>query len=167
MIHHVGYVVDDLASGVRDAVATLGTGPFFAIEHVAFDAVTFEDGPAEYDHSSAFGAWGPLFVELTVVHDAQPQGLRDALVAPGGGTGHVAWLAHDLEAETARLQGLGCRRFHTGRSGPVSAAWFHGGPLLGHPIEVLQSAPQLLGFYAMMRAAAEGWDGTDPLRSAP
>jgi catechol 2,3-dioxygenase-like lactoylglutathione lyase family enzyme len=163
-IHHVGYVVDDLAEGVDRAVATLGAGPFFAIEHLTFDEVTFAGGPAVYDHSSAFGAWGPLLVELTVVHDAQPAGLADALVAPGGGIGHVAWLADDLDAEVARLTALGCEPFHTGRTGPASAVWLHGGPLLAHPIEVLQRADQLLGFYAMLRDAAEGWDGRDPLR---
>jgi len=37
-------------------------------------------------------------------------------------------------------------------------------PLLGHPIEVLQSRDELLGFYDMVRRASEGWDGTDPYR---
>ena len=32
---------------------------------------------------------------------------RAALTPPGGGIGHVAWLADDLEAETARLQAAG------------------------------------------------------------
>lgn len=43
--------------------------------------------------------------------------------------------------------------------------WFDGSELLGHHVEVLQSAPPLLGFYASVRAAAEGWDRvTDPIR---
>ena len=80
-----------------------------------------------YDHSSAFGQWGPLFVELTQVHDAQPAGLRDSLVAPGGGVGHVAWLADSLEDEVARLRHAGITPFHAGRTGPASAVWFDGG----------------------------------------
>jgi catechol 2,3-dioxygenase-like lactoylglutathione lyase family enzyme len=163
-LHHVGYVVDDLAAGVARFTAATGAGPFFAMAHLVFDEVTYDDAPALYDHSSAFGQWGPVLVELTVVHVAQPAGLRDALTAPGAGLGHVAWLADDLEGETARLQAAGLRRFHTGRSGPVSAAWFDGGPLLGHPVEVLQRCEQILGFYAMVRAAAQDWDGTQPLR---
>jgi catechol 2,3-dioxygenase-like lactoylglutathione lyase family enzyme len=163
-LHHVGYVVDGLAAGVERFTAATGAGPFFAMEHLVFDEVTYDDTPALYDHSSAFGQWGPVLIELTVVHDAQPAGLREALTAPGAGIGHVAWLADDLAAETARLQGAGLRRFHTGRSGPVSAAWFDGGPLLGHPVEVLQRCEEILGFYAMVRAAARDWDGTQPLR---
>jgi catechol 2,3-dioxygenase-like lactoylglutathione lyase family enzyme len=163
-LHHLGYVVHDLPAAVERFSTTTGAGPFFAMEHLAFDEVTYAGAPAVYDHSSAFGRWGDVLVELTVVHDAQPAGLRDALTAPGGGRGHVAWLADDLEAETARLTGAGLPCFHTGRSGPVSAAWFDGGPLLGHPVEVLQRCPEIMGFYAMVRAAAQDWDGTQPLR---
>jgi hypothetical protein len=166
VIHHVGYVVEGLRLGVERFARDFGAGPFFAMEHIAFDEVTYEDGPAVYDHSSAFGVWGPILVELTQVHDAQPPGLAQALTPPAAGVGHVGFLADDLEAETARLQAAGLHRFHTGRTGPVSAAWFHGPPF-GHPVEVLQRSEPLLGFYAMLRAAADGWDGTEPFRRAP
>ena len=162
--HHLGYVVADLHRDVPRFAAATGAGPFYAMEHIQFEEVTYAGEPAAYDHSSAFGQWGPVIVELTEVHDVQPAGLRDALASPGAGVGHVAWLADSLEDETARLEQGGYRAFHTGRTGPVSAAWFHGGPLLGHPIEVLQRRDELLRFYAMVREAAAGWDGLDPLR---
>jgi catechol 2,3-dioxygenase-like lactoylglutathione lyase family enzyme len=164
VIHHVGYVVDDLRSGVQRFVAGTDAGPFYAMEHIAFDEATYEGEPAVYDHSSAFGAWGPVLVELTQVHDAQPEGLRSALTAAGAGIGHVAWLADDLEAETARLDAAGLRPFHTGRAGPASAVWFDGGPIFGHPVEVLQRRAEILRFYEMVRDAAEGWDGSDSFR---
>lgn len=163
-IHHVGYVVEDLAAGADHFARTFGAGPFFGMEHLVFDEVTFAGEPALYDHSSAFGAWGPLIVELTVVHDAQPAGLCDALVSAGGGVGHVAWLVDSLAAEVDRLAALGLTRFHTGQTGPASAVWLRGDPLLGHPVEVLERRDELLGFYAMVRGAASGWDGSDPLR---
>ena len=163
-IHHVGYVVASLERDVPRFAAAFGAGPFFAMEHIAFDEVTYRGAPAVYDHSSAFGRWGEIIVELTEVHDAQPAGLRDALTAPGAGIGHVAWLAESLPAETERLRAAGLKPFHTGRTGPASAVWFDGGPLFGHPVEVLERREELLGFYAMVRSAAEGWDGSDPLR---
>jgi catechol 2,3-dioxygenase-like lactoylglutathione lyase family enzyme len=163
-VHHIGYVVDDLQAGVKAFSAQVGAGPFFGMEHLEFDEVTFRGEPALYDHSSAFGRWGDILVELTQVHAAQPDGLRDALVVPGGGVGHVAWLAESLSDEVARLEAAGLVAFHTGITGPASAVWFHGGPLIGHPIEVLQQRPEILGFYEMVRAAADGWDGSEPLR---
>ena len=69
-IHHLGYVVEDLHRDVPRFAAATGAGPFFAMEHIPFDEVTYRGEPAVYDHSSAFGAWGPLIVELTQVHEA-------------------------------------------------------------------------------------------------
>jgi hypothetical protein len=163
-IHHFGYVVEDLRRDVPRFATATGAGPFFAIEHIPFDDVSYQGQPAVYDHSSAFGAWGPMIVELTQVHDVQPVGLRDSLVAPGGGVGHVAWLAESLEDEVARLRGLGFTPFHAGRTGPATAVWADGGEQFGHPIEVLQRHDELLRFYEMVRTAAVGWDGSEPLR---
>ena len=128
MIHHVGYVVEDLRAGAERFARDFGAGPFSRMEHIAFDAVTFEGAPAVYDHSSAFGAWGPILVELTQVHDAQPAGLAAALTPPGGGVGHVAWLADDLEAETRAAGGGRPARAST-PAAPARCrrAWFDGG----------------------------------------
>lgn len=162
--HHIGYVVENLRRGVERFVATCGAGPFFGMEHMVFDEITFMGEPALYDHSSAFGSWGPILVEITQVHDAQPAAFREALAGPGGGVGHVGWLATSLEDESERLRALGLSAFHTGRTGPASAVWFHGGALFGHPVEVLQARDEILDFYAMVRAAATDWNGSDPLR---
>ncbi len=35
---------------------------------------------------------------------------------------------------------------------------------LGHDIEILVDAPAFRGFFGMVLDAAEGWDGSDPLR---
>ncbi len=163
-IHHVGYVVEDLRSGVERFAKDFGAGPFFGMEHMVFDEVTYRGVAAVYDHSSAFGCWGPILVEVTQVHDAQPAAFRETLVAPGTGLGHIGVLTPSLSQETERLEALGLTAFHTGRTGPASAVWFEGGPLFGHPIEVLQERDEILGFYAMVRAAAIGWDGSEPLR---
>lgn len=163
-VHHVGYVVEDLHRDVPRFAAVTGAGPFYAMEHIVFDEVSYRGEPAAYDHSSAFGQWGPLIVELTEIHDAQPEGLRESLVGPGGGVGHIAWLADSLEDEVARLEAAGITAFHAGRTGPASAVWFDGGERFGHPIEVLQRRDELLGFYAMVREASLGWNGTEPLR---
>lgn len=164
-LHHIGYVVEDLRLGVESFAAETGAGPFLAMEHIVFDEVSYLGQAARYDHSSGFGQWGPILVELTQVHLAEPAALCRRLVPPVGGVGHVAWLTNSLEAETVRLKALGLEPFHAGRTGPASAVWFDGGTLFGHPIEVLQSRPEILGFYETVRAAAQGWDGADAYRA--
>jgi hypothetical protein len=138
-LHHVGYVVEDLRDGIARFEAAFGAGPFTLIEHLELDEASYRGAPARYDHSSAFGRWGSILVELTEVHDARPAGLRSALRGSPPRVGHVAW--------------LGIPPFHSGRAGPVSAVWFDAGALLGHPIEVLQRCDELETFYAQVRRA--------------
>lgn len=161
--HHVGYVVDDLASGVERFAAATGAGPFLAVEHMQFEEVTYRGGPAAYDHSSAFAAWGDLLVEITQIFSAEPPELEAALRGTPG-IGHFGFLVDDPDAAIERLAKDGCEVFHTGRTGPADARWLTSGSLFGHSIELLRRAPELEGFYGQVRAAADGWDGSDLLR---
>lgn len=170
-VHHFGYWVDDLAEAVDRAVQTLGVGPFLHHPNVRFDAFELADGtvvedPSFFDHSAAFAAWGPIVLELGVVHSADAD-LAAAYGLDGAATrgpGHVSWVVPDLAAESARLAAAGCALIHTASSGPVSVAWHDGGPLFPHPIEVHQSGAPILGMHARLTALADGWDGTDALR---
>ena len=163
-IGHVGYVVDDIEPGVAWAVRTLGAGPFFVVSHLPFDVCTYNGEPAEYDHSSAFGQWGEIKVELTVVHSARPRELGEVIGGPGPKVGHIGMLVDDLEAESAALAAGGVPVFHTGSSGPVSARWHDARAQLGHHIELLQRGPEIEGFYELIRSSSVGWDGSEPIR---
>jgi hypothetical protein len=166
--HHLGYVVDDLQSAAEAFAQSVGAGPFLLIEHVPLTEVTYRAAPGRYDHSTAFGQWGPVIVEISQVHEAQPDGLLEFLGSSRPpAIGHVAWLVDELEAESDRLEQAGLPLVHTGRSGPVAANWHDGQSLLGHPVEVLRRCPEILGFYAAIASARAGWDGTEPLRPAP
>jgi hypothetical protein len=166
--HHLGYVVEDLGTAAQRLATTTGAGPFLHIGHVALEETTFRGEPAHYDHSTAFGQWGPVIVEISQIHDARPAELG-GFFAPGArpAIGHVAWLVDDLDAESAALQRAGVPLVHTGSSGPVSAHWHDGGTVFGHPVEVLRRCPEILGFYEAIGAASRNWDGSRPLRDAP
>jgi catechol 2,3-dioxygenase-like lactoylglutathione lyase family enzyme len=178
--HHIGYWVSDLDEAVDTAVRTLGVGPFLVHPHVRFQSFTLQDGtqiddPAYFDHTAAFAAWGPIVLELGQVHSAEPAlaeayGLagEPARAATGvlraSRVGHVSWIVGDLEAESERLEQLGCRLIHTASLGAVSVAWHEGGALFPHPIEVHRAGAPILGMHARLRSLAEGWDGNKPLR---
>lgn len=167
-LHHLGYVVEDLEAAAARFARTVGAGPFLHLGHVVLDEVTYRGEPAHYDHETAFGQWGPLIIEISRIHAAEPPGLGRFLAA--GSTpavGHVAWLVEDLEAESAALEHDGLPLVHTGGSGPVQAHWHDGGALFGHPVEILRRCPEILGLYAAVHAAAAAFDGRDPLRPGP
>src|ERR1700712_4898639 len=151
--HHIGYWVDDLDAVVDRAIRTLGIGPFAVHRHVAFESFTLADGtaitdPAYFDHTAAFAAWGPAVLELCDVHAIDPElaeayGVRRGEQGPA--VGHVSWVVEDLEAESARLEELGCALIQTASSGAVDVAWHRGGPPRAPP-------------------PAGDWDAPEPLR---
>ena len=107
-LHHVGYWVDDLDSALTRWNTDLGVGPFQVIEHVPFEEfVLIVDGrrydDVVFDHSAAFGAWGPVVVELGQVHAiddrlAAAYGMNPAANgANPGAVSHVSWVVPDLE----------------------------------------------------------------------
>ena len=128
-LHHVGYWVDDLDSALTRWNTDLGVGPFQVIEHVPFEEfVLIVDGrrydDVVFDHSAAFGAWGPVVVELGQVHAiddrlAAAYGIDPAANgAHPGAVSHVSWVVPDVEQESARLARLGCPADQHGAVGP-------------------------------------------------
>jgi catechol 2,3-dioxygenase-like lactoylglutathione lyase family enzyme len=167
-VHHVGYWVPDLAAAAETASRTLGVGPFLVHRNVRFDSFRLADGtgitdPAYLDHSAAFAAWGPIVLELAEVHSVDPD-LAAAYRIGHGRVGHVSWVVDDLDAEGQRLAAAGCRLIHTASTGAVAVAWFDGGTLFPHPIEVHRAGPPILGMHARLAALADGWDGRNLLR---
>jgi hypothetical protein len=137
--------------------------------HVGFDSfecapgIATAEGPVRFDHSAAFAAWGPVVVEFDQVHDIDP-GLAEAYGVRHGAVSHVSWVVDDLAAEADRLDALGCRLINTARTGPIHVSWHTGGPLFGHPIEVHEANPAILGMQGRLAGLVEGWDGADPIR---
>jgi hypothetical protein len=165
---HFGYLVEDIEAAAQRLATAVGAGPFLHIGHVKLAVATYRGEPAVYDHSTAFGQWGPTVIEISQIHHAEPAGLREFFTTgPPPAIGHVAWMVDDLEAESTDLERQGLALVHTGTSGPVTAHWHDGGTLFGHPIEVHRRGPGLIAFNEAIGAASRNWDGSRPLRDAP
>ena len=52
----------------------------------------------------------------------------------------------------------------TARAGQVKFAFADANASLGHYFEIYEEDPGLRRFYAMVEEAAQGWDGSEPLR---
>ena len=153
-LHHIGYWVDDLTAAITWAESTLGAGPFTVLEHIDLgEGFRFRGEPAVLDHSAAFGQWGPVILELGQAHEVTPA-LAVELRVGHGNVSHVAWTTDDLAAEAADLASAGCPLLTTSRTG-AWADWFGGGPVFGHPIEVHQPTPPVLGMWSSVGEAAK------------
>jgi catechol 2,3-dioxygenase-like lactoylglutathione lyase family enzyme len=149
-LHHIGYWTDDLDAAMAQATRLLGVGPFHVLEHVDLGDFRFHGEPATLDHSAAFAAWGPVLLELNVLHEAWPAGLREVLGGRPGTVSHVAWTTDDLGAEREHMAAAGCALLTTSAGGAV-ADWFSGGSLFGHPVEIHQPPVGVLNFWSSVR----------------
>jgi len=159
---HIGYTVESIPEAVDLWARAFGAGPFFVIEDIVFDEIEHRHGPAEFDHSTAFGQWGGIAVELWEVHKLAPKATLGPRISATDRPNHVAYHVEDLKAESDRLQALGfellLRLVVFG-----SEIRIHDAPQLGHTIEI-QTGASVLGLHAGLAAAAEAWDGSNPLR---
>jgi hypothetical protein len=151
----VAYGVTDVRTAALRWSAR-GAGPFFVREHIAVDDVAVEGRPGVFDHSSAYGQWGTIMVELVAVHE--PTTLACI------GLHHLAFFvaSHDLAA--AQLTGAGFRPVLGARAGETWFSFHDARTELGHLIEIYEATGTLRRFYAMVAEAAVDWDGRDPIR---
>lgn len=160
----IAYHVPDPAEAAREAAARRGWGPFFLIEHIPLAHCLYRGAPAQFDHSSAYGQAGDVMVELITQHNDAPSALRDLFAPHERGLHHVACfvdnLASALAAERARGAAIALEAATANGTG---FAMVDTSRELGHMLELYERA-RLAPFYAMVRDAARGWDGREPVR---
>jgi catechol 2,3-dioxygenase-like lactoylglutathione lyase family enzyme len=157
--HHICIEVDDLQQSAEAIAKTLGGGPFFLMEHAAFDEIEYVGGPAKWDHSLAFGYVGTLLVELHLTHSVEPAELGK--LVGNRPISHTAYLVDDIFAESDRLASQGSPRLFFGRNGAVRLV-YHETPT--GLIELLNGGEFFTSFSDAVAAQAASWDGTEPLR---
>jgi catechol 2,3-dioxygenase-like lactoylglutathione lyase family enzyme len=154
----VAYAVVDVVAAAASFAESTGAGPFFVIDHVPLSSARVRGADGQFDHSSAYGQWGEVMVELVEEHSAP------AIVAAPG-IHHLAFMVPDLRAATQRCVALGWPEVLFARTtGGQEFAFCDARATLGHLVELYEPSPRLTGFYAMVRAAAAGWDGTSVVR---
>lgn len=154
-VSQIAYAVDDVADAAAAFASRLGAGPFFVRHHPPLPCTDGDGAPGIFRHSSAYGQWDDIQVELITVHGAPRR----------SGVHHVARFVPDLDDEIARLGALGwplVLRAETGSG--TRFAFCDARADLGHVVELYEPTPALLAFYAGIRAASERWDGSSPVR---
>jgi hypothetical protein len=160
----IAYHVPDPAAAALELAASRGWGPFFLFEHIPLASCLYRGVPAALDHSSAYGQAGEVMVELVAQHNDGPSALRDLFAPNERGVHHVACFVEDVAAALAEQ----CAAGYAVALDAVTAngtrfAMVDTSRELGHMLELYEGA-KLAPFYALVRDAARGWDGSDPVR---
>jgi hypothetical protein len=161
----IAYAVPDAASAAAEWAGRTGAGPFFLREHIPLEDVVYRGRPARFDHTSAYGQWGPVMIELVQDHGTGPSVIRERYGPGDSGLHHLAFFVDDLDATTDGLGALGHELAMDARTaGGVRFRFVDTVATYGHMLELYEATDRLRAFYATVADAAVGWDGTAPVR---
>ena len=165
--HHHAYVVDDIEATVSRLVDQLGAGPFFLIENVPLENVLSRDEPAEFVHNSAFGYCGGGAIEVIEALSLAPERVQKGFSGPRPRIHHVAYVVPSTAVADLRssLDERGLTEYLSSQLGEVETTLHDASAALGHDIEIHVDSEGLRDFFEMVSGGADGWDGSEPLRS--
>ncbi len=165
--HHYAYVVEDIEATVSRLVDQLGAGPFFLVERVPLENVLSRGETAEFVHNSAFGSCGDGAIELMETVRLAPDRVEKGFSGPRPRIHHVAYAVPATEVADLRrsLDERGLPQYLSAQLGEVDMTLHDACAVLGHDVEIHVASDGLRGFFELVRGAAEGWDGSEPLRA--
>jgi hypothetical protein len=167
-IRQAGYVVADIEAAMRHWSEVLGVGPWFYAPRVPVQNFRYNGVAATPETSVALANSGALQIELIQPRNDAPSVYRDFLAAGRTGLQHVAcWTTH-FDDDMRRLGGLGYKvimQGDVGRNGRY--VYFDTELFPGTMVELSEVAGPKGTMFRMIREAAQGWDGRDPVRPFP
>ncbi|MXP30240.1 VOC family protein [Parerythrobacter jejuensis] len=166
-VRQLAYFVPDIEAAARVHADQFGSGPFFIARHIELSTSEHRGVPQPLDHSSAYGQWGAVMVEFVQQHNSDPSAFHDLFPLGTGryGLHHMALFVADLPAAIAEFaeNGQDLAQYAVTTSG-VAYAFIDARVSMGHMLELYEPTEGLLAFYDMVAQAAQGWDGSDPVR---
>jgi catechol 2,3-dioxygenase-like lactoylglutathione lyase family enzyme len=148
LIHHIAFDVRDVSEAIKFFVDTFGMGPFYRLRNV--------QGNDPSNVSAGFGYWGNIYVELMPAMagriDSAPR------------FNHVAYMSSEPAEESARLAGLGLKKFMEFKVGNVWPQFHDASDKIGCAVEIHQRSAELDGFFKLVAESSQDWDGSDPER---
>jgi len=158
------WVVPDVEQACMRWVNEMGVGPFFVTEYRgAFEEMEYRGKPAQLDMIVALAQAGGVQIELIQPLVAQCA-YRDSVAEGEMGFHHMCVWTHDIDADTSYFKGLGYPAANRGKVGTVDFAYYDTRPLMGCMLEVVSHDQSVAERFAQIAAAAENWDGSDPIR---
>lgn len=164
-IRQNGYVVRDLEKALSFWIGTLGVGPWFVIEKARVPDFHYRGEPSGAQTTLGIAQWGPIQIELIQPLDDEPSMYRDFLAAGAEGLQHVACWSDDFDGSLAAAERAGFQVCQGGSFAPDARyVYFETEGHRGTVIELAETAGTMGPFFAAVARAAEGWDGSDPIK---
>ena len=167
-IRQLGYVVDDIEAGMKYWSDTMGVGPWYYNPAVPIQDYTYDGQRHDVTNSVALANSGEMQVELIQTRSDTPSMYRDFKDRGLRGLQHVAFWTRDYDRD---LQMMLDRGFTPKMSGFVGKngrfVYFAEEHHPGTCIELSEVMGPKGRMFDLIRDAAKGWDGSDPVRPFP
>ena len=160
-ILQICWVVNDLDEAMARWHRISGIGPFLVIRHTQVIEPRYRGQPWATDFSVGMAQAGPLQIELIQQHDDRPSHYRDTVPAGSEAMHHVAIMPDDYDAALADYLDQGFEEAAGGIFGDMRFAYVDTSGQIGHMVEIVEPKDSIRKFFAMVKQAAEDWDG-DP-----
>jgi len=163
-VRQLGYVVRDLDQTVADWLK-LGVGPWFVLRGQVQNGL-YRGRPCTVTVSLAFANSDDLQIEVIQQEDDTPSVFTEFLASGRAGVHQLAWWATDFTAAIQSAQALGWPVVWSGGEEGEGARFAYLEPSAGPApiVEIMEVTPATEGLAKLVREAADGWDGTAPLR---
>ena len=162
-VMQIAFVPDDFDAALAHWTQVMGVGPFYLLERIVLSDMRYKGEPSSTMFSIALAYWGDMQIELIRQDDASPSIYRDT--RNGGAMHHVCILTDDIAAAQATAAAAGATLLVEGRvGGDGHVIYVETGGYPGGIVEILQPASGSSALFDMIREAARGWDGSDPVR---
>lgn len=165
-IVQIAYYVPDARVAAQRAAELHGAGPFHVIDEIELAWGEVRGEPCAFLHSSAYGQWGEVMMELVQQDREGPSPFREMYAPDESGLHHMAVMVNDLGETYRRVTDAGFAL--AARAETVTGTEFAFVDTVaefGHMTEIYEGTRALRGFYDFVRHSALGWDGTDPVRT--
>lgn len=160
------WVVPDLEAAIDHWVHTSGAGPFFVFEDVHFTDSHYRGQPADIPpHRAAIGQFGEQQIELICPIGDQPGIWNEVVPAGGFGFHHTALYCTDYDEQKAAYVAEGAEVVFEGLMMGARTCYLDTLKTLGFMTELITANPVAEMVFGEFRKAAEGWDGSDPVRT--
>ena len=167
-VRQIAYFVPDARAAALGHHQRFGSGPYFLAEHIPLRHSLHRGVARPLDHTSAYGQWGSVMVEFVQQNNPGPSAFHDLYPEGSGRSGlhHLAIFVDDVKAELARFERAGCpTALYAEMNDGFAFAMIDVSAETGHMLEIYQPLAQLTGFYEIVAKAAQGFDGSDPVRT--
>jgi methylmalonyl-CoA/ethylmalonyl-CoA epimerase len=163
-VMQLAFVPGDFDGTLKFWTETMGAGPFFVIAGNKPEWAQYRGVDTLPEITMAVGHWGDMQIEVIKQTSDAHSPYRDWRLSGAEGLHHVCVVVDDIAASRRACVDAGCDVIFDGRFGDTHWSYVDTGGGPGTILEMIQHAPPSRALMDMVRTAARGWDGQDPIR---